>query len=54
VKFYVNGTLKITSSTASSIVTGVELVPTLEISATDTSQPTLTVDYVLVRQTPRV
>lgn len=54
VKFYVNGTLKITVSDTNDIVTGVDLVPTLEILATDTSQPTMTVDYLLVRQTPRV
>lgn len=56
VKFYVNGTL-ITSATCTDItkiVTGVDLAPTIEIGATDTSQPKLSVDYLLARQTPRV
>lgn len=54
VKFYVNGTLKITVTDTNDIVTGVDLVPTLEVWANTSAVSTMTVDYVLVRQTPRV
>ena len=54
VKFYVNGVLKITTTDTSKIVTGVDLTPTFECICTDTTQVKLTIDYVLVRQMPRI
>lgn len=54
VKFYLNGTLVATTTDTTKIVTAVDLVPTIELWANTSAVSTMTVDYVLVRMTPRV
>ena len=54
VKFYVAGTLVATVVDTTCIPIATDLTPTLEIGCTDTTQCQMTVDYILVRQTPRV
>jgi hypothetical protein len=54
VKFYLNGTLVGTTTDTTKIVTAVDLVPTIELWANTSAVSTMTVDYVLVRMTPRV